>query len=126
MTKRMTKMEYRQYLQGEHWQQLKIARMQIDGFRCQGCGCVGTSENQLQVHHIKYCTIGEEDVWKDLVTLCRSCHLQVHRIMQRKTSYTGEHGWCDKLPFSTHVFSDRFISGLIDMEDDVNDPTSAD
>ena len=126
MTERLTKTEYRQYLQGEHWQQLKIARMKIDGFRCQGCGCIGTSANPLKVHHLKYCNVGNEDVWTDLVTLCRACHLQTHRIMQRRTSYTGERGWCSKLPFSTHVFSDKFVAGLVDLEEGTDDKTRAD
>ena len=117
----VTKNEYRLYLQGDHWQQIKIARMRIDGFRCQGCGCVGTSSNPLQVHHLTYHNVGTEDVWTDVVTLCRACHLQTHRILQRKTSWTGEHGWCDKLPFSTHVFDDKFVSGLIDLKENADD-----
>jgi len=62
---------YKQYLRSDTWQQLRSKRLAIDEYRCQRCGC----PYGLQVHHLFYPeTLGTEDPYKDLITLCRPCH----------------------------------------------------
>ena len=93
---------YRDYLGSQEWRERKRQRLSIDEYRCQMCGCQGTTLNPLDVHHLTYHNIRHEDVEKDLVTLCRSCHLGVHSMMNRTTNAaTGQRGWKDQLSVST-------------------------
>ena len=98
---------YSEYLLTDHWNEVRKERLKIDRYRCQFCGCEGTSANPLVVHHFTYRNLGHEDVWRDLVTVCSCCHAGIHQLMQRKTSADGERGWCATVPFSTHVLAEE-------------------
>ena len=68
---------YSQELQKIHWK-LKADNIRIrDKHKCRLCGAVGT---QLDVHHLRY--IDGREPWEyddgDLVTLCHTCHGQLH------------------------------------------------
>lgn len=93
------------YLQSADWRRIAEKRKEIDGHRCVMCGSKGTQTNKLETHHITYRNIGNEDVYKDLVTLCRNCHRDVHRLMDRITDENGRRGWKDSLPLS--VIADK-------------------
>ena len=95
----MDNKKYLEYLQTQAWRDKALQRMKIDNFMCCECGCKGTSENELQVHHITYDRIYEENVYTDLLTLCKACHKGLHKAMERVTSETGRRGWKD----SNHV-----------------------
>ena len=98
--------QYQSYLMSEAWRQKAEERLRIDEHRCQMCGCHGTATNPLQVHHLTYHNIYHENAEKDLVTLCKACHLDVHNMMNRITnSETGQRGWKDSLPYSVCVTS---------------------
>ena len=86
---------YMEYIQSDKWRKLSAERMRIDEHTCQCCGTHGTTQNPLQVHHMKYDTLGNEDVYTQLVTLCKACHRGIHRVMARKTSPSGRRGWRD-------------------------------
>ena len=73
----MTKEEYKEYLQSEDWQLIRMARLRADNFTCQKCG----SKQNLQVHHLTYERVGCECI-KDLTTLCKNCHSEVHGIKE--------------------------------------------
>lgn len=104
----MTDEEYRAYLQSDEWKQKAEQRMEIDGYRCQGCGTCGTVENPLEVHHLSYANLEDkaEDVYTQLVTCCHCCHKNIHRVMERKTNIKGRRGWKDnaRIP-QLHVFN---------------------
>ena len=70
----MTKEEYQEYLQSEHWLSVREERKKIDNYRCILCG---SSEN-INVHHLSYENIGEENIYLDLLTLCKRCHFLLH------------------------------------------------
>lgn len=91
----MNNQEYEVYLKSQEWREKCEQRRAIDGGRCVVCGCKGTPNNELEVHHISYRAIGHEDVFTDLVTLCRNCHKNAHLLMNRVTSPNGRHGWKD-------------------------------
>lgn len=58
--------------------------MQIDQYRCCMCGRPAEqTKNGLQVHHVTYRNLGHENVWKDLATLCGSCHIKIHKFYDR-------------------------------------------
>lgn len=89
--------EYLDYLDSNKWRVLRAARLKIDGGRCAMCGTPGSKDNPLDCHHFGYKKpFGNEDVWTDLVTLCRQCHDSVHRMMNRVTSADGRRGWASE------------------------------
>lgn len=66
---------YVKYLKTEEWQKKRIERLKIDNFKCCRCG----SPHNIQVHHLSYRNIGNEDVYNDLITLCDSCHESIEK-----------------------------------------------
>lgn len=78
-------MPYRQYLQTEHWQNVRSSALKRARFRCQVC-CSG---QRLQVHHRTYVRRGEE-LPEDLTVLCSKCHGVFH-----ETSELAERGRAD-------------------------------
>ena len=87
--------KYKQYLKSEKWKAIARRRMEIDNFECQGCGCRGTSTNMLEIHHLSYKHIYNEDIYTDLVSVCHNCHKTIHAVMDRVTDASGRHGWRD-------------------------------
>jgi hypothetical protein len=67
-------MPYAEYLQTEHWQQVRQAALTRAEYRCQVCN----SPYHLQVHHRTYERRGEERD-TDLTVLCDTCHGRFHR-----------------------------------------------
>lgn len=102
----MTDEEYRRYLLSDKWKQKAEARMKIDGYRCQGCGSCGTVENPLEVHHLSYVDLGNEDIYTQLVTCCHCCHKNIHNVMERQTNDEGRRGWLEnpRVP-QIHVYT---------------------
>lgn len=70
----MTKEEYAEYLQSEHWKGLRKQRLELDGYQCQKCG----AKHKLQVHHTRYSARLEDTPVTDLLTLCDICHARAH------------------------------------------------
>lgn len=71
----MNKKEYKEYLKTKHWKKAREQRLKIDGYVCSVC----KSNKRLQVHHLTYENIHNEDVFTDLITLCEDCHAKVHK-----------------------------------------------
>lgn len=65
---------YTAYLVSDTWYRKRKEAMQRDGWKCQIC----ESKKDLQVHHMSYEHLGEDEEINDLITLCRSCHEEVH------------------------------------------------
>lgn len=76
------------YLKSDHWRKVANERLKLDGYTCQMCGSRGTTGNNLEVHHWNY-NYWNEDVAKELISLCDACHLQVHRLLMRPTCMDG-------------------------------------
>lgn len=97
---------YMEYLKTDTWRQKANMRMRIDGYVCQGCKTCGSAENKLEIHHLTYNTIGHENPYTDLVTVCHVCHKNLHKIMERVTNADGRRGWLDnpRIP-QVHVFT---------------------
>lgn len=73
----MTKDKYSEYLKSEHWKEVRQERIEIDNHRCYLCG----KATRLNVHHLRYDSLGHEVVSKDLVLLCYKCHKMLHRVI---------------------------------------------
>ena len=66
--------EFQDYYQTDEWKEKSEKRKAIDHYMCAVCG----SDECLQVHHRHYRSFGHENVEKDLITLCRKHHAEVH------------------------------------------------
>lgn len=81
---------YKKYLRSPSWQSKKAARLEIDNGICVMCGRTGQQTRRgLTCHHISYKNIGNENIYTDLVTLCPSCHLKIHRYYNRTRRKEG-------------------------------------
>lgn len=91
--------DYNDYMQSEQWKNLRRIRIQIDGGKCAMCG---KKTDDIEVHHMRYDSLRHENPWRDLVSLCRSCHESVHALMNRPTGQREDgsliYGWSDVLP----------------------------
>lgn len=105
-------MLYSEYLKSDKWKAISYKRMKIDNFECQCCGSRGTETNPLEVHHLSYKHLYNEEnrIYEDLVTLCHNCHKGLHHTMERVTAPDGRKGWKDspRIP-KIHVFN---INGM--------------
>ena len=66
-------LDYNEYLISPKWQKKRSERLKIDNYKCQRCG----RPMDLQVHHVNYERIGDENVYTDLITLCKYCHREI-------------------------------------------------
>ena len=55
------------YYKSPGWAAKRNERLRIDGYKCAKCGFT----RALEVHHINYERFGDEDVGRDLITLCK-------------------------------------------------------
>ena len=115
--KTMENTMYVAYLKSDKWRRIARARLEIDGYTCQGCGCNGTAVNPLEVHHVSYRHLYEEEKWiyEDLVCLCHVCHKLIHRVMNRQTSKDGRRGWKDGNIPQVHAYN---LNGIIEHKED--------
>ena len=81
---------YEEYIRSPAWEQKKLERMQIDGFRCVMCGRSADHCRTLQVHHVTYKRLGNENVLTDLCTVCGSCHKKLHNYYDRERGSGGD------------------------------------
>lgn len=71
----MTEEQYQEYLKSEHWNNVKNAMLHLKYVpKCEMCGA---ADEVLDVHHITYEYLGNENQ-SDLCVLCHTCHEKVH------------------------------------------------
>ena len=76
--------EYKRYMRSRDWEHKRQRRLEVDGHKCVMCGRPESKcRNGLQVHHISYTRLGNEDVGNDLVSLCPGCHKKIHNYYGR-------------------------------------------
>ena len=77
--------EYDAYMRSANWESKRQQRLKIDQYKCVMCGRpASTCKNGLQVHHINYRRLTNENVFEDLVSLCPRCHRLIHNFYQRR------------------------------------------
>lgn len=64
---------YEEYLSSEEWQEKRSQCFAFHGSRCIDCGSAATD-----VHHQSYDNLCDEDIERDLVPLCATCHKVRH------------------------------------------------
>lgn len=73
---------YQRYMLSEEWNQKRKQRIWVDEGRCTMCG-KSSDEVPLQVHHLSYRRLGDENILTDLATVCPECHRKLHRFYNR-------------------------------------------
>jgi 5-methylcytosine-specific restriction endonuclease McrA len=56
------------------YERLRLKVLTRDGWRCQDCG----SMRNLEVHHITFRSHSGDDSESNLITLCSTCHADMH------------------------------------------------
>lgn len=81
--------EYRKYLQSEHWKLFRLSILAKRGVACEQCG---SRHGRPDLHHKTYARLGAE-LESDVEILCRICHQSRHRkprpTIQPKGSLVG-------------------------------------
>lgn len=70
-------MPYREYLQTDHWKEMRRVALRRARYRCQLCH----ANTPLNVHHRTYERRGCEEP-SDLIALCEPCHRKFHDIKE--------------------------------------------
>lgn len=65
---------YLEYLESDHWKNLRGLVLERDGNKCRRC----SSTFNLQAHHKFYREKWEDSQIGDLITLCHDCHKREH------------------------------------------------
>lgn len=68
------KKNYKQYLETNHWQNVRENKLKESNYKCQLCS---KKDIELHVHHNTYENIGNEEM-NDLIVLCKDCHSKFH------------------------------------------------
>ena len=58
----------------ESYEHLRQQVLRRDGWRCQSCGAM----SNLEVHHKQFRSRSGNDSEQNLITLCSTCHAQMH------------------------------------------------
>jgi len=66
----MDKESYRAYLRSPKWKEKRKELLEEANYECEDCG----SKKNLQVHHLNYDNLGEEELGEDVEVLCKDCH----------------------------------------------------
>jgi len=69
----MTKKEYTEYLNTNHWKTIRRIKLEQSDYKCQIC----SDKNKLNVHHNSYDNLTKEPLC-DLCVLCETCHTLFH------------------------------------------------
>jgi hypothetical protein len=80
MDKTDTRQWYKNYLQTDHWRELRLAKLEDSKNRCEWCKC----KTRLEVHHKRYNAFHE--TFADLQVLCEDCHERIHAKEKQKES----------------------------------------
>lgn len=76
---------YKKYMRSKEWELKRQQRLEIDGHKCAMCDRPESKcKDGLQVHHISYRHLGDQDVFTEIVALCPRCHRLIHKFYNRR------------------------------------------
>lgn len=89
ITHALREMPYAEYLQTEHWRQVRERAFVHHGMRCGVC----MKTHGLEIHHIEYDRLGDE-LMTDVVPLCREHHQLQHDLLRHviRAAFDGRFG----------------------------------
>lgn len=76
-----------EYYKSRAWAEKRNARLKNDGYKCARCGFT----RALEVHHINYDRLYNEDISRGLVTLCKKCHKEIETQKKEHDPIQAEH-----------------------------------
>jgi len=85
-----SKINYYEYIRSEQWQRVRrkfySSKMykHFLGESKWNCYCCGRGDVSLDLHHRTYKRLGKEKISNDLVPVCRSCHKEIHDLIDHK------------------------------------------
>ena len=86
------KEKYKWYTtKSNEWKEIKSIVLERDNYTCRCCGRTKDDENaHLSVHHREYTHLFHEsdNNYEDLITLCKICHLWIHKAPSNKRRFT--------------------------------------
>lgn len=112
----MSNVQYEEYIQSPEWRErAEKIRAEYDN-KCYICG----SSNNLHIHHISYKRLGSE-IDRDVVCLCRDCHMKVHEIKDAVRDIYGEglyalDKWRDEMLLQHQEFLEFFHTTYTKMQ----------
>ena len=75
---------YDWYIHSEQWKFKRAQRLEIDGHKCCMCGKHEKDlKDGLRIHHINYNSLGHENIFSDICSLCPRCHWLMHKYWNR-------------------------------------------
>lgn len=76
---------YKKYMRSKEWEEKRQQRLEIDNHKCAMCDRPESKcKDGLQIHHISYRHLGDEDVFTEIVSLCPRCHRLLHKFYNRR------------------------------------------
>jgi len=72
-----------EYYKSDEWKIKRQFILNRDSHRCQQCG----SNYWLEIHHLTYDRLYNEDNNSDLITLCKKCHKRADAVRASNTRY---------------------------------------
>lgn len=77
---------YKKYIKSDTWKKKCEQRLKIADYKCEMCGRLqkNCKDERLQIHHITYKNLGNEDIYNDLIAVCGRCHILIHAYYDRK------------------------------------------
>ena len=76
---------YKKYMRSKEWEEKRQQRLEIDGHKCAMCDRPESKcKGGLQIHHVSYRHLGDEDVFTEIVARCPRCHRMIHKFYNRR------------------------------------------
>ena len=76
---------YKKYMRSKEWEEKRQQRLEIDNHKCAMCDRPESKcKDGLQIHHISYRHLGDEDVFTEIVSLCPRCHRLLYKFYNRR------------------------------------------
>lgn len=82
------RMPYEEYLKTPEWRNKKANRLAFDNWQCGICH--ESLSDGYETHHINYSRLGDENVEKDIISICRECHSTFHNLWEKSKTWETE------------------------------------
>lgn len=81
--------KYHKYIKTDEWKSIRETVLSRDNNTCRCCGRTSDDPKAaLTVHHREYTHLfDEENYLDDLITLCKFCHIGIHRVPSNKPRF---------------------------------------
>lgn len=113
----MNKVQYRDYLRSDHWQQLKLKKSKV----AKKCRCCGIKPVSSEYHHVRYRQIHDVTT-RDIRRLCSECHSTYEALKTEYPDWRDSELWSETLRIvnagrkSTHASSPVIVKRFITPE----------